>query len=229
MVFSKILDIFRKENLLMQAYELSYKMLEMDLEMFRKSVSFLRKSTGKEFDFDIYAYDKKINEYEREVRKKVMTHLALSNPTDVSPSLILISIIIDVERIGDYTKNIVELAVNYPKNLEGGKFEETLADIETKLTKNFENVISCFKNYNINIAKKIMDENALVNKEINKILDKLTKDENPDFTTREGIVLALYFRFLKRISSHVKNVASGIVNPFHKIGFKAEEIEKNLK
>ncbi|MFC1724121.1 PhoU domain-containing protein [candidate division KSB1 bacterium] len=225
MVFSKIIDIFRKENLLMQAYELSYKMLEMDLEMFKKSVSFLRKSTGKEFDFDIYAYDKKINEYERDVRKKVMTHLALSNPTDVSPSLILISIIIDVERIGDYTKNITELAVNYPDNLEGGKYEQTLADIEIKLTKNFENVISCFKNYNINIAKKIMDENALINKEINKILVKLMKKENSDFSTREGIVLALYFRFLKRISSHVKNVASGIVNPFHKIGFKAEEIE----
>ncbi|MFC1724123.1 PhoU domain-containing protein [candidate division KSB1 bacterium] len=229
MLFNKILDIFRKENLLMQAYELSYKMLEMDLEMFKKSVSFLRKSIGKEFDFDIYAYDKKINEYERDVRKKVMTHLAFSNPTDVAPSLILISIIINIERIGDYTKNISELAVNYPMTLEGGKYEEMLENIETNLTKNFKDLISCFKKYNIKVAKEIMDDNAQINKKINDILDEMTKEEKSEFSTREGIVLALYFRFLKRISSHVKNVASSIVNPFHKIGFKAEEIEGNLK
>ena len=230
-MFGKILDIFRRENLLKQAYDLSYDMLEIILQMYKASVDFLRKEDVKELNFDIYGYDKKVNKFEREVRKKVLTHLALSSSTsatDVAPSLVLISIVIDIERIGDYTKNITELAENYPGTLSAGKYEKVLTGIESKLTKNFEDLISCFKDYQINIAKKIMDENAGVNKEINKVLTELIKEENKDFGTREGIAVALYFRFLKRISSHVKNIASGIVNPFHKIGFKAEEIE-NMK
>jgi hypothetical protein len=30
----------------------------------------------------------------------------------------------------------------------------------------------------------------------------------------------LYLRYLKRMSAHVKNVATSIVNPFHRIGFR---------
>lgn len=230
-MFQKILDIFRRENLLKQAYDLSYEMLEIILEMYKASIDFLRKDDVKELNFDIYGYDKKVNKFEREVRKKVLTHLALSSSTttsDIAPSLVLISIVIDIERIGDYTKNITELAENYPDTLSAGKYETVLKKIESKLTKNFEDLILCFKDYHIDLAKKIMDENAGMNKEINKVLTELMKEENKDFDTRDGIAVALYFRFLKRISSHVKNVASGIVNPFHKIGFKAEEM-KNLK
>ena len=59
-----------------------------------------------------------INAYEREVRRKVFTHLAVTGERDLHAGLVLVSVVIDIERIGDYTKNIVELALHHPDKLD---------------------------------------------------------------------------------------------------------------
>ena len=74
--------------------------------------------------------DKKINEFERDVRRKVMTHLAVGGKEDIGSGLVLVSVVIDIERIGDYTKNIYDLALNHPKKLTSGSLESTLNDME---------------------------------------------------------------------------------------------------
>ena len=62
--------------------------------------------------------DKEINNYQKEVRKKVITHFSISRNIEDFPSgMVLLSIIIDVERLGDYTKNILDLAINYEEKI----------------------------------------------------------------------------------------------------------------
>jgi hypothetical protein len=39
-------------------------------------------------------------------------------------------------------------------------------------------------------------------------------------TVNQSTALALYFRQLKRINSHLGDVATAVVNPFDRIGFK---------
>ena len=39
------------------------------------------------------------------------------------------------------------------------------------------------------------------------------------FPLAMGIAFALYLRFLKRIAAHSRNLASSVVNPFHRIGY----------
>jgi len=227
-MFRKIIEIFKKDNLLNQAYELSYKMLEMDFDMFKASVNCLRRNEGCDIQFDIYKYDRKINEYQREVRKKVVTHLSVLS-TDISPGLVLISIVIDIERIGDYTKNIYELAVNYPKRLNAYNYEPRITKVEKKLTENFEDLINCYKNCIIDKSKQIMEENAEINSQCDNMLDELILTDNENIKVGDGVALTLYIRYLKRVSAHLQNIASSIVNPFHNIGFKAEEIEEKYK
>ena len=41
----------------------------------------------------------------------------------------------------------------------------------------------------------------------------------------DAIVLALYFRYLKRVAAHLTNIASSIVNPFPRIGFRAKDVD----
>ncbi|NIR50713.1 hypothetical protein GWO43_19185, partial [candidate division KSB1 bacterium] len=36
----------------------------------------------------------------------------------------------------------------------------------------------------------------------------------------EAVPLALYLRYLKRVAGHIQNVASSIVNPFHRIKYQ---------
>jgi phosphate uptake regulator len=36
----------------------------------------------------------------------------------------------------------------------------------------------------------------------------------------EAVTAALYLRYLKRVSAHIKNVATSVVNPYYRIGFR---------
>jgi phosphate uptake regulator len=50
----------------------------------------------------------------------VLKHLAVTGGMNIIPGLILTSVVIDLERIGDYTKNITDLAVAHPRRLSAG-------------------------------------------------------------------------------------------------------------
>ena len=155
-MFKQIFDLFKSDSLYEQALLESYEMLDIDLKMFTESISSLRESDTADIDIDIYQMDKKINSFERDVRRKIMTHLAISGKDDLGSGLIMVSVVIDIERIGDYTKNIYDLAVQHPACLKGGAFEEKLNHIE-EATMNFLNdAIDAFKNQDIEKARKLM-------------------------------------------------------------------------
>ena len=155
-MLKQIFEIFKSDSLYKQALGQCHEMLDIDLTMFKKSIKSLRESDSIEIDIDIYEMDKKINEFERDVRRKVMTHLAVGGKEDIGSGLVLVSVVIDIERIGDYTKNIHDLAVNHPEKLNGGSLEDRLAAIEKISFNLFEKSIQAFKNQNIKKASSLM-------------------------------------------------------------------------
>ena len=120
-MFDKFKELFGSENLLDIAFDTTLTMLEYDHKMYTASKKTLRESDTDELPFDIKSLDRQINKYEREVRRNVLTHLSVAGTQNLVPGLALISIVIDVERIGDYTKNIAGLASLHKMKLKGGK------------------------------------------------------------------------------------------------------------
>ena len=168
-MFKQIFEIFKSDSLYEQALIECHEMLDIDLTMFKASVDSLRKSDSSNIDIDIYAMDKKINEFERDVRRKIMTHLAVGGKEDVGSGLVLVSVVIDIERIGDYTKNIYDLAVNYPKRLEGGIYEDKLTQIEENTKSLFNQSVAAFKEQNIEIGRELM-KNGTTKKKVSKYI-----------------------------------------------------------
>ena len=136
---------------------------------------------------------------------------------------VLVSIVIDLERIGDFTKNIVELAVNHPKRLNGGKFEEDLARIENAVEDSFKRTIECFKNADEEIGRELLKDYKWVSKTADKCLMDLVNEVDKDINAGSAVTLALYLRSLKRIYGHLRNITTSVVNPFHRIGFKPKK------
>ena len=219
-MFKSLIDIFKKEDLLQQSYDSCIKMLRTDFEMFEAVSKSLRNSDTGELSIDIYAKDAEINAFEREVRRKVLAHLMTSPARDIVFGLILVSIVIDIERIGDFMKNIIELAEYHPRKLSGGPFEEFLVEIEIRVNKRFNLLIKSFEESDTEMARAIMLEHRDCTKSCDKILHRILKGELNELPSSDAVSIALYIRYMKRISSHITNVASGIVNPFDRIGFK---------
>ena len=219
-MFKQIFEIFKSDSLYEQALIECHEMLDIDLTMFKASISSLRKSDSSKIDIDIFAMDKKINHFERDVRRKVMTHLAVGGKEDIGSGLVLVSVVIDIERIGDYTKNIYDLAVNHPKKLNGGSAEDRLDDIENFSFKLFEDTIAAFKDQDIEKARGLM---GYYKENISSQSDAITHDvilgKITDLDTKSATAVSLYARYLKRISAHSRNLISSVVNPFEKIGY----------
>ena len=164
--------------------------------------------------------DKKINEFERDVRRKIMTHLAIGGKEDVGSGLVLVSVVIDIERIGDYTKNINDLAVNHPKKLNGGNLEDRLAEIEKISFNLFEKSIQAFKNQDIKKASSLMgDYKEHISKQSDSITNEIIMGKVSDLDSGNAAAVGLYSRYLKRIAAHSRNLISSIVNPFERIGY----------
>jgi len=221
-MFEELLKLFGKENLLDQAFKTTVKMLESDEEMFEASVNSLRRQDTAELPFDIYEKDQQINKFEREVRRNVLTHLTVSDKKNVNAGLVLISIVIDVERIGDYTKNIAELASEHRKRLLGGVFEDDLAEIEKTVQTRFRDLTRAIMEKDIAMAREIMDSHKDIAKMSDTALAGIIAGKDSSLSPGDAVVLALYFRYLKRIAAHLTNIASSIVNPFPRIGFREE-------
>jgi len=219
-MFKQIFEIFKSDSLYTQALSECHEMLDIDLTMFKASIESLRKSDSAEINIDIFAMDKKINEFERDVRRKVMTHLAIGGKEDIGSGLVLVSVVIDIERIGDYTKNIYDLAVNHPNKLSGGNVEDRLAEIEKISYKLFKESIHAFKNQDIKKASGLMgDYKEKISSQSDSITNDIITGEIDDLDVGSASAVGLYARYLKRIAAHSRNLISSVVNPFERIGY----------
>ena len=227
-MWKEILAIFNKDTLLDQAYQRSYEMLDITHQMFQEARLSLRERNDNKLAEHIYDQDIAVNKFEREVRRKVLSHLAVSGTTDLYSGLVLVSIIIDVERIGDYTKNIVEMAQNHPPKLTGGLYEDDLAKVETAVNDVFTRVREIFEVADAGKAEQLLVEYQWINKVCDQHAIDYLNERDRTISSSDAVALSLYFRFLKRINSHLRNVATSVVNPFDKIGFyrRKDDIKK---
>ena len=66
----------------------------------------------------------------------------------------------------------------------------------------------------------MLDQYNWVNKTCDNAVVGLVKEEDKEISSGDAVSLALYFRWLKRINSHLRNITTSVVNPFDRIGFR---------
>jgi len=218
-----IIQLLKRDNLMTQALDECYEMVDICSSMLDACVESLRRRDDATIDLDVLKLDKKLNAFERDVRRKVMTHLAIGSNRDLTSGLVLVSIVIDLERIGDYAKNIHDLAREHPTRLVAGSIEDELAEVEKRSLDNFRRAVHVFKTSDAAAAKELMtDYKAEISASCRNIEGALIRGE-VDLSAAEAVVVALYVRFLKRISSHARNLVSSVTNPFPRIGYKVKD------
>lgn len=221
MSWINLLSLFKKDDLLTQALAEAHQMLDLDLEMFEASVESLRRCDDGTVALDVRKLDKRVNRSERDVRRKIMTHLVVCGPGDLPSGLALVNVVIDLERIGDYATDIYELARHHPRSLHAGALEPEIADIEQRVTDVFRRMSRTFKESDVEAARAIMLEfKGKLAADCESVLRRIVAGEVTDLPPGDTATLALYVRYLMRTGAHCRNIVSSLVNPFHRIGYK---------
>jgi Na+/phosphate symporter len=223
MRFREIYEIWRRDNSLNLALKESYEMLEKTHRMFQESVNLLRDVATSRMTLNIYEEDQSINVYQVQVRRRVLRYLAIAGTVDLVPGLVLTSIVIDIERIGDYTKNITELATAYPGKLDCGRFEPRVQHIEQIVEKLFGEIRRILESSDREAARRLIDECRQIRKDADQLIAELIQRDDESMGGAQTAAVALYVRYLKRVGAHLLNILSSVVNPFERIGYREQD------
>ena len=222
-MWKEIKTLWSADNLLKEAWDLTYEAINIDSEMFNDAVDALWGENRRKVQKLIFKKDKLINKYERDIRRKVITHLTVQGNESLAAGLVLSTVIVDVERIGDYIKNIVDLTEMHPQELEGKKEKEKLNEIETAIKRMFKEAPLCIESGDEDMALDMYSETKEIGRSCDNNIEKLIVENEESLDSSSVAVLVLYFRYLKRINAHLRNIISSVINPYDRIGFKPKK------
>tara|TARA_B100001750_G_scaffold3928_1_gene3124 strand:- start:847 stop:1521 length:675 start_codon:yes stop_codon:yes gene_type:complete len=220
-IFKDILGIWKSDNLLAQAWDDSLKMLSISNDIFVQSIQYFNSGENIDAVKALKKEDQTINDYYQLVRRKVLTHYSIDKPpVETSGGLTLVNMVVDIERIGDYCKNISDLTLMRDGPMDFGELSDDIKSIEQEVESRFTKTIQAIENQDEALADNLLNN---YKKMVTKVSDRIVKDiasgriQFPD--SSQGASIALYSRYLKRIGAHLKNITSTIVNPYDKIGY----------
>ncbi len=217
-MWKEIVTLFRSKGPLQEAYDEAILMLRASHDMFDLAVKQLHAEGA--LESDIYKRDRQLNKYERSVRRKIVTHMSVSSKPDINLGLVLTAIVIDIERIGDYTKNIVEVAGVVPGPFDGLELHGEVAEIEKSMARMFDDIVPALEGPDEAKARAIIGSHAIIASRVDDQVRALSASEALSGRSGHAVTVALYLRYLKRVSAHLKNVATSVVNPYYRIGFR---------
>ena len=221
-MLDRVISLWKSEDLLSQAWEESFQMMVLSNEMFSASIRYLRRGEKIKTLKSLKKRDREINEFQKSVRKKVVTHFSVSQKVEDFPSgLVLLNIVVDVERLGDYTKNILDLAIHYPDPLVSEDCLNSLKEIEDDILSRFTDTLTAIEQQDEKLAKKLLKS---YRKSFSNISDKIVNDgisgKQGYKDQKEAASVTLYARYLKRVGGHLKNITTTMLNPYEEIGYR---------
>lgn len=192
-------------------------MLTNSSHMFDLSMSCLLGDTNLDsIKENLYSTDKLINELHRDVRRELILHSAVNsrNP-DIPLLLAYMTMSKDIERIGDYCKNLFEIAET------GNSFtKDDDLDYLISLRDNISGFIvslqTCLSIDKESKVQELINSGAKLGKEIDEKITNLLEDK---IEVKYPVATTLFYRYLKRINLHIVNAATAIIMPTDKIDY----------
>ena len=171
---------------------------------------------------DLFETDKHINHAEQRIRREIVIHATVHGPSSFPQCLVLMSVVKDAERVGDYSKNIFDLAELMPKQ-PAGKYRDDLVKQKDRISHLMAACREVFDKQDDQAAEDLISEAEAIEDHCDRQISKLVSDSK----TRElSATYALAYRYFKRVTSHSFNVLTSIVQPLDKIDFSESRSEE---
>lgn len=178
-------------------------------------------ATKAETRSSLYQVDIEVNQLERSVRKRLVTHLSVpGNEYDVPYCLALMSLVKDVERLGDYAKNLAEISDLHQGPLPDDEITRELNEIRATVESSFGESADVFASFDADRALELIQDGRAATRRCDALLHRIAQSSH-DASTTTALVLAA--RYYKRIAAHILNVLSAVVMPLHKLDYYDED------
>ncbi len=217
-MFKNIMRFWKGKDFLNQVLEDFKSMLNDTESMFNLVIKRLLYNEG---DLDalkkeIYDIDSKVNKAEKDIRKRIIEHLSIQPSVDVSTSLLLMSVVKDAERVGDYSKNLFEVSKFLAQPIDKNKYKELFNNIDQEIVELFKDTKKAFLESDEKKAVSSWNYERQIAKRCDEILEKLAKS---NISVNEAVCFTLIARHFKRIAAHLTNIATSVVLPLSDLDY----------
>ena len=206
--------LFGKESgstLVKAAFDDVSSMLRHSARMLDLALSALLENEPLEVDLD--QMDDRVDEGERMVRRTVLEHLSLNPQQDLVASLVLVSMVQDAERIGDFARGLGEL-VPLAQGPREGHFADRLRSLAGEIRPLFDSTEQAFRNDDEELARTVIAAHTHLKETLKGYTVEVAKSH---LGADMAVVYSAAARILTRISAHLSNICSSVVQPYDRI------------
>jgi phosphate uptake regulator len=170
---------------------------------------------------ELRSTDQKVNRLEREIRREVIVHASVFGGIDTPAVLVYMSIVKDVERVGDYAKNLLDLARD-GANLSDAPDVNEWRRLWTDISGYIEEAGQAFRARD---AARCRDLIARGDRMLGLFDSRVSALVRSGDAEPQAVARALAYRYLKRVVAHLMNLLSAVVMPMDQLDYFAEDPE----
>ena len=217
----ELMSLFRSNDAIAAMGDSFSEMLDLAHELTLSAGRFFfAEETSPDERTSISKRDVQLNKYQRQIRKQVIAHLTIGDGEGDAPyCLLMMSLVKDVERIGDYCKNLVEIYDEGGGPVPDDDNAAELREIRMAVEETFAATGDVFRESNTESAMDLLRRGRELNRRCDILVSRVARSTYDAPTTTTMVLGARYY---KRISSHLMNVLSGVVMPLHKLDYYDE-------
>ena len=200
-------------------------MLRHDRREFDLAVSaLLGEVAAQEVNAEVRATDQQVNQLERQIRRELVVHSSVFGGIDSPSVLVYMSIVKDIERVGDYAKNLLDLA------RDGASFAAA-PDVEEwrRLAGEVAGFIAeageAFYARSGDRSRALRTRGDALLRLFDERVSAMIRAEDPG---PQAVARALAYRYLKRVVAHLMNVLSAVIMPLDRLDYFDEDPEDRL-
>ncbi len=219
-MFREILSAFAKETAVDRAFAELDAMLREGAWMFERANDVLHsRVTPEKAEDAIYSRDRRINDLERSIRRKILRHLTVNPGYDVPVCLALLSVARDAERIGDYCKNVFEIGRFYSRGFHIAKYHEPLEQSYSEIKGIFQTLAEACRDPDRQEEARESKRRMLeIQRRCDHLIEELFEDEG-EIEFHEAVAYSLLARHYKRVAAHLTNIASAVLGELAELDF----------
>ncbi|MBN2314278.1 MAG: hypothetical protein JXM79_10135 [Sedimentisphaerales bacterium] len=219
-MFKNLRSFWKGRHFLDEVYSEFREMLEGAERMFEVVCRVLLENADEaNLGQKIHAADKQINTLQKQMRRRIIEHLALQPTVDVSVCLILMSVVKDGERLGDYCKNLYEVVELLNEPLDRKEYSEYFGELDKEILSLFRITRDAVFNADEDKARKAWDVENRTAKHCDHLVERIAK---ASLLTNRAVCYVLIARHFKRIVAHLTNIATSTILPLSDIDYFIE-------
>lgn len=210
-MFKNLLEFWKGKDFLSEVLEDFKMMLEDAKDMFQSSYNKLVHSgDATVIEQEVYDLDQRINAMQKAIRKRIIEHLSVNPSVDVMACLLLMSVVKDAERLGDFAKNLYEASILLVNPLSQETYNGLFGDIEQEILELFDLSIQAFIESDEEKARATWHHQRKIKRRCDAAIYNVSRS---NLSVNEAVILALTARYLRRIASHLTNISTSVIVP----------------